>query len=360
MREAVPCATLSPRLPPVSRIAVGSLTVSPMQANLPTEKAAEVLAYAFDQGLNFVDTAQYYENYPILHEAFRRCRAPEKVVLSTKTYAYSHDLAVEAVEEARRETDRDVIDLFLLHEQESYLTLRGHWEALEYLFECREKGIIRAVGASTHHTGLVRGLMQLKREGFAPDVCHPLYNMAGIGIADGGEADMAAVLEQAHAMGIGVFGMKALGGGHLCTKAEDALRFVLEKPFIDAVAVGMQSVEEVDANLRFLREGSFSDIDREALAKKHRTLHVEDYCEGCGACVVRCGEGALRLVPVSELESSAAGEKFDFTAQFRSESGLSDGDSGESIPMRAVPDDEKCVRCGYCTKVCPVFALKIY
>lgn len=357
--EELPRAVLSDRLPPVSRIAVGSLTVSPMQADLPQDEAAEVLAYAFDSGLNFVDTAQYYENYPILREAFRRCRSPEKIVLSTKTYAYSRALAEEAVEEARRETDRDVIDVFMLHEQESYLTLKGHWEALEYLFECREKGIVRAVGASTHHTELVRGLIRLKEEGFTPDVCHPLYNMAGIGIADGGEADMAEVLRQAHDSGIGVFGMKALGGGHLCASAEEALRFVLEKPFIDAAAVGMQSVEEVDANVRFLREGHFSAEDREKLAQKRRTLHVEDYCEGCGACAARCGEGALRLVPVSELETSSGEAKFDFTAEFRAQSGLAADAPGQTA-MRAVPDDGKCVRCGYCTKVCPVFALKIY
>jgi aryl-alcohol dehydrogenase-like predicted oxidoreductase len=234
-------AHLSDRLPDVSRIAVGSLTVSKMQAALPADEAAAVLAYAFDSGINFTDTAQYYENYDLLRAALLRCRRPEDVILSTKTYAYSRELAVEAVEEARRALDRDVIDIFMLHEQESIDTLRGHMEALEYLFECRERGIIRAVGASMHHTAAVRGLMKLKDLGMPVDVCHPLYNMAGIGIADGSEADMADVLTQAHAMGIGVLAMKTLGCSHLCGKVEDALPFVLEKPFLDAAAVGMQS-----------------------------------------------------------------------------------------------------------------------
>ena len=86
-------------------------------------------------------------------------------MLSTKTYAWSRELAHDAVEEARRMTGRDTIDLFMLHEQESYDTLRGHRDALDYLFECREKGIIKAVGASTHHTALVKGLMKLQDDG---------------------------------------------------------------------------------------------------------------------------------------------------------------------------------------------------
>lgn len=347
-------AHLSDRLPDVSRIAVGSLTVSKMQAALPADEAAAVLAYAFDSGINFTDTAQYYENYDLLRAALLRCRRPEDVVVSTKTYAYSRELAEEAVEEARRALDRDVIDIFMLHEQESIDTLRGHMEALEYLFECRERGIVRAVGASMHHTAAVRGLMKLRDMGLPVDVCHPLYNMAGIGIADGTESDMADVLTQAHAMGIGVFAMKALGGGHLCHCAEDALRFVLEKPFIDAAAVGMQSFEEVDANLRFLETGSFSENDRIRLSEKHRTLHVEEYCEGCGACVERCASGALHLEEIREEPGDSPA--YDFTADFLTES----GNAAQESRYRAVPDDEKCVRCGYCTKVCPVFALKVF
>ena len=349
----LPKAELSPRLPPVSRIGTGSLTVSPMQASLPLEEAADVLAYAFDSGINFIDTAQYYENYPIIRAALDRCAHPEEVVISTKTYAYSRSLAVEAVEEARHALDRDVIDIFMLHEQESYSTMKGHMPAYEYLLECREKGIIRAVGASTHHVALVKGLVKLKDEGLPVDVCHPLYNMRGIGIADGGEGDMAAAIEEAHSVGIGIFGMKSLGGGHLSTTPEDALRFVLSKPYIDAVAVGMQSREEIDANIHLLLSGAFSDDDRKKLVSKHRSLHVEDYCEGCGACVRRCGEGALRLEEVTETETES---QYDFSSSFAAENGI----TRETKKLRAVPDDRKCVRCGYCTKVCPVFALKIY
>ena len=193
--------TLSPGVD-VSRLCIGSLTVSPMQASLPTRRASEVLSYAFDRGINFTDTAQYYANYDIIRGALEMCRRPEDVVISSKTYAYSRELAQGAVEEARRSLDRDVIDIFMLHEQESYETLRGHMEALDYLFECKARGVIKAVGASMHHIAAVEGVVTLAKRGIKLDVIHPIFNKAGIGIADGTVDEMASAIREAHGLGI--------------------------------------------------------------------------------------------------------------------------------------------------------------
>lgn len=320
---ALPVVTIAPHLT-VTKLCIGSLTVSPMQAALPLERASDVLAYAFDRGITFTDTAQYYENYGIIRRALEKCREPEKIVISSKTYAYTKELAEAAVDEARRSLDRDVIDIFMLHEQESYETLRGHAEALDYLFECKAKGIVRAVGASMHHVAAVEGVVTLARRGIKLDVIHPIYNKAGIGIADGTVDEMARAIAEAHDLGVGVFGMKSLAGGHLYSSAAEAFDFVLDSPFIDAVAVGMQSEDEVNANVSYFEGRSFSAKAAEALSKKHRRLFIEDFCAGCGTCVERCSQGALSL---------------------------KDG--------RAEVDEERCVLCAYCSKVCPLFAIKV-
>lgn len=333
--------TLSARVKPVSRLAFGSLTLSPMQAATPVEKASDIITYAFRRGVNFIDTAQYYNNYHILRRAFEKYEKSDDIVLSTKTYAYDRSTAEAALEEARRETGRDVIDIFMLHEQESYDTLRGHMEALDYFFECREKGIIRAVGASMHHVAAVRGVMRLAASwGVTLDVIHPIYNKSGTGIVDGSVSDMAVAVKDAHDMGVGVFGMKALAGGHLCSSAAEAFDFVLDSGFIDAVAVGMQSEAEIDANIEYFVKRTFSPEAEVRLAAKKRSLHVEEYCEGCGACVDRCPVGALKLVENNDVPA--------------------EGEFARVYTHRAVCDSEKCVLCGYCSGVCPVFAVKVY
>lgn len=333
---------LSSRLPAVSRLAFGSLTLSPLQAGRDIERDSETLAYAFSRGINFVDTAKYYNNYPLLRRAFEKYSGSDAIVLSTKSYAYDRATAEESLEEARRETGRDVIDIFMLHEQESYDTLRGHMEALEYFFECREKGIIRAVGVSMHHVAALKGVLKLADQGIKLDVVHPIYNKSGVGIVDGTLTEMAEAIRAVHDLGIGVFGMKALAGGHLCGDAAEAFDFVLDSGFIDAVAVGMQSEAEVDANIEYFERRRFSDEAKRRLGEKKRTLHVAEYCEGCGTCVERCPVGALYLA------ENLPGQ------------GIPEGEFTRTFTHHAECDSEKCVLCGYCSGVCPMFALKVY
>ncbi len=311
-------------MPSVSRLCFGSLTIGPLQAALPVALGADIIAHAVRIGVNFIDTAQYYRTYDYIREAMR-ITGRYDLVISSKTYAYTYDDAAAAVDEARRAIDRDYIDIFMLHEQESIDTLRGHARALDCLFELRERGVIRAVGASTHRVAGVQGLCDLRRRGvFDFDVVHPLYNKSGLGITDGSATDMGDAITQAKALGIGVFAMKALGGGNLIKSAREAFNFVLSNPNVDAVAVGMQSIDEVDANAAFFEDGEFPASAVGRLAEKRRALHIEDYCVGCGRCVERCWQHALRL---------------------------EDG--------HAVCDTRRCLLCGYCAGACPEFAIKV-
>lgn len=302
----------------VSQICFGALTIGPLQAKLPLEEGAQVLAHAIRRGINFVDTAQLYETYPYIRRAMQ-LSGNYDLVIASKTYAWNRELAVQAVEEARRALDRDVIDIFMLHEQESIHTLRGHKEALEYLWECKQRGILRAVGASMHHIAAVEGAISI-----GLDVIHPLLNLTGIGIVDGDQTQMESAVRRAHDSGMGTYLMKPLGGGNLLHCADDCLSYARGLDCVDSIAIGMQSIEEVDANISFLETGCFTAHERQALAQKKRKLHIDTWCTGCAACVSVCSQRALQII---------------------------DG--------KSVCTHERCVLCGYCGAACPEWAIKV-
>ena len=303
----------------VSRLCFGSLTIGPLQAKLPLKEGTKVIEQAFDLGVNFIDTAELYKNYDYISAALKGRR--DKVIVSTKSYAYSAKGAEESLKKALSELGTDYIDIFLLHEQESEHTIRGHYEALEYFLRAKEKGLIRAVGLSTHAVAAVKASLKYKDI----EVLHPIVNKAGLGILDGSMDEMLGAIDEAHRAGKGIFSMKPLGGGNLIKNSRACFDFVLAKDSLDSIAVGMQSTEEVINNVKVFESQAVPESITRALQSKSRRLAIEDWCEGCGKCINRCGQKALRL------------------------------ESGKVIVKR-----EHCVLCGYCSAVCEGFCIKIY
>lgn len=297
----------------VSALCFGSLPLSPLQREVSPEAAGEILAEAFRLGVNFIDTAQFYRNYNQIYAGLRNTN--KEIVVASKTYAYDAAGAKEAVEQARHGLDRDMIDIFLLHEQESGHTLRGHQEALEELYRLKSLGVIRAIGISTHHIAAVHAACDFKL-----DVIHPIINKEGLGIADGNRAEMEAAISKARNLGIGVYSMKALGGGHFYRNAKECFDYALGQA--DCVAVGMREISEVRANAEYFNTGSLPvDWNPESSV---REVWIGEWCRGCGSCAVACGQGALRI-----------------------ENG------------KALWNKHKCVLCGYCGGHCKELCVKI-
>ncbi|MDX9872148.1 MAG: aldo/keto reductase [Clostridia bacterium] len=302
----------------VSRMCFGSLSISPLQANLSLAEGAAVIRYALERDVNFIDTAKLYNNYAYIKEALKGWTRP--VVLAGKSYDYTAEGMKKSLEEMRLALDRDYIDIFMLHEQESAQTLAGHKAALEYLLEAKSQGLIKAAGVSTHAVNVIWASLDQE----AIEVIHPIVNMQGLGLLDGTLPELLAALEAAYERGKGIYGMKALGGGNLIPQAYEALRFAFELPYLHSVAVGCKLKEEVDYNLSVLAGETPAESLSAQLQDVPRRLLIEEWCTGCGACVERCPFGLL------EIRNGKTALKQD-----------------------------RCLLCGYCAAACPQFMIKV-
>jgi aryl-alcohol dehydrogenase-like predicted oxidoreductase len=284
------------------------------------DEGAEIMAYSFSKGVNFVDTAELYETYNYIRAAAKL--AGKYPVVATKCYAYDRETARHSIEKARAEMDMDVIDIFMLHEQESRYTLDGHRRALETFLEAKAKGLIKAIGISTHYIEVVKAVSEISWI----DVVHPLINMAGMGIQDGGAEEMSAAIRETHSAGKGVYAMKIFGGGNLLNDYAKCLKYVADKPYFDSIAIGMQSKKEIDMNIDALDGNLPDECAISDMIMNKKKLHIDFWCSGCGKCVEKCGQGALKI---------------------------------NSDKKKVEASEEKCVLCGYCASVCPEFAIKI-
>ena len=306
----------------VSIAGFGVLPMGPSQLSLPVEEGAKIIAYALEHGINFLDTAQYYRTYPYISSALKM-GSFEDVVICSKSLCEDYDGMMDAVLEARKALDREVIDIFLMHEVRSgQLSLRqGAWKALK---DAKKEGLVRAIGLSTHHVDITKAAASMEEL----DVVFPLINYAGLGIRKGDsfstKEEMLEAISQCHAAGKGVFSMKAFGGGSLTGHYQEALDYVFSKPEIDSVMIGFGKISEVDDLLSYLG-GTMDKSYNPDISKKRVYINQED-CEGCGSCKAACPAGAI----------------------FYNENGL------------AEVDRSKCLTCGYCSPVCPVRAVIMY
>lgn len=303
----------------VTPVGFGVLTIGRNQLNLSLEEGAAILRHGLERGIELLDTAQYYETYPYIR-AVLRGGAYDPVIM-TKSYQSSYLGMTEAIEEARREMDRDVVDVFLLHEVRSENDFKERAGAWDCLLNAREKGLIKAIGVSTHHVDVAE-VISTNQEA---DVLFPLINLTGLGIrkanGSGSREEMERAIRIAADNGKGVLAMKVFGGGLLLDRYQDAYRYASSLYGIASSMVGFGSIEEVDRMIELV-EGTLAGEYLPDLSKKRIRIDQSD-CIACYACMERCPNAAI----------------------FINEQGLAEIDAN------------CCLSCGYCGPVCPVRAI---
>ena len=306
----------------VSAAGFGVLPMGPSQLALPIDEGAEIIRYALKHGINFLDTAQYYRTYPYISKALETGEFKD-VVICSKSLCWDYEGMMDAILEARESMNREIIDIFLMHEVRSRQLeeRKGAWQALK---DAKAQGLVRAIGLSTHHVDITEAAASMEDL----DVVFPLINYAGLGIRKGDafatKEEMMEAIHKCYLAGKGIFSMKAFGGGSLTGHYQEALDYVFSKPEIDSVMIGFGKISEVDDLLSYL-DGSMDKTYNPDISKKKVYINQED-CEGCGSCKAACPAGAI----------------------FYNETGL------------AEVDHEKCLTCGYCSPVCPVRAVIMY
>ena len=249
----------------LSRLGIGTGTVGgSIQRGLGHERFKDLIHYAYDRGITYIDTGESYQTHPWVREAIKGLPR-EKLYIQSKMLhmggfggrgGFANEApALERLDRFRKELNVDYIDTVLIHCQ-----IDPNWEEhskalMDGLEEAKQKQIIRAHGVSCHSLPALKKAAQLSWV----DVNLARINPQGVEIdtsqmsvfTTSSESDVPAVVEQLHIMrknGHGIIGMKLIAQGKF-TNIEDrrkSLRWVMQNNLVDAVVLGMKSREEID------------------------------------------------------------------------------------------------------------------
>lgn len=302
----------------VTELCFGALPMGPLQARISVEEGADLILKALRQGVNFIDTAERYETYPHIRKALDQFEG--EVIIATKSAATTYVEMELSIQQALESLGRKQIEIFLLHAAKvTPAVFEERQGALECLKDYKKRGVLKAIGISTHVVPVVEKAAEIPEL----DIVFPIINKLGMGIVGGSREDMLKAIQKVHAAEKGIYAMKALAGGHLIDELRDAFDYVRGIPGIAAVAVGMVRPEELTINLALFNGVNLSEsmLIEKATKKK---LHVMGFCKGCGTCIEACPNSALSLL---------------------------DG--------KVQVNTEFCILCGYCNPACPEFALRL-
>jgi aryl-alcohol dehydrogenase-like predicted oxidoreductase len=235
----------------VSLVGMGTGSVGSGQASNQTrlgiKEFGRVVRHALDHGIGFFDVADQYGSHVYLREALKGVPR-DQYVIQTKTHATKFADARSHLERYRLELGVDYIDIVLLHCMQQAGWPRQNQGSMEYLVKAKEEKIIRAHGTSCH------GMDPLRTSARDPFVEVDLarINPEGLIMDDKKPDEVASVLEEMHAAGKGIIGMKILGEGQINTpeRKDASLRYVLGLGTVDAFIIGFESTDQIDDLLK--------------------------------------------------------------------------------------------------------------
>lgn len=339
--------------------------------DIDEEKAIKLIRHAIDEGVNYIDTAYPYHgtgfekggNSELLVAKALKDGYRKKVKVATKLPTWLVNTQEDFdryLNEQLERLETDCIDFYLVHTIKSQL-----WPVLKEIRinDCLDRAIkdgrIKYAGFSYHDKlPLFKEVVDYYNWSF----CLMQYNYMDDKYQAGTEG-----LKYAAERGLGIAVMEPLRGGKLAgnvpegvkdilnqasvkrTPAELALRWVWNHPEVSLLLSGMNSMEQLEENLRSANEGEANSLTSEDLniVEKVKAVFKEKIkvnCTGCEYCMP-CPAGVdISTCFTMYNNYHIYGREFASVA-----------DKIDTYYMLVPPERRanNCVECGRCETHCP-------
>lgn len=288
----------------ISPLGFGAMRLPLKNGKIDRDIAKKQIYHAIDSGINFIDTAYLYGDSETFLGEVLQGEYKDKVKICTKLPAINvrkYEDMEKILDEQLKRLQRDTIDYYLIHAVDLKTMNRLlKRDLLKFISKAKSDGKIKHVGFSYHGP---KEEFEIIVDGYDWDVVMVQYNYFDENVQAGMEG-----IEHAASKGMGVFVMEPLKGGILAgkmpheaeeifkkanpnkTNAEWALEWVLNNRNVTCVLSGMNSIDQIDENIRIAQNTtplsmSFEDMETIELVKRVLRNSLKINCSTCGYCM---------------------------------------------------------------------------
>lgn len=324
--------------------------------------AAEMIDYAYRNGINYFDTAWGYHdgNSELAAGKYLTKYPRESYYLASKFPGYdlsNMDKVEEIFEKQLEKCRTPYFDFYLFHnvfEGNIDAYLNPQYGILEYLLKQKENGRIRHLGFSAH------GGVEVIRRFLAAVGEHMEFCQLQLNYMDWhfqGAQEKAELIQEA---GLPIWVMEPLRGGRLAKASQEltevmksmrpeethpgwAFRFLQSIPGVTMVLSGMSNLEQLKANIASwetdepLRGEEFDALVQQVDRETGRGIL---HCTACHYCTSHCPKG----LPIPELIA------------LYNEHKITGGGFIAPMAVAGMPAEKRpanCIGCRGCENVCP-------
>lgn len=331
-------------------------------AVIDEKAAAEMIEYAYQNGVNYFDTAWGYHsgNSELVAGKCLSAFPRESYYLASKFPGYDNSnmpKVQEIFEEQLKKCQTPYFDFYLFHNVyegniDDYL--EPQFGILEYLLEQKKNGKIRHLGFSAHGScDVIKRFLDAYGE-------HMEFCQLQINYMDWHFQDAKAKAEMIQAAGIPIWVMEPLRGGRLASASDSvkeelakmrpdesvpawAFRFLQAIPGVTVVLSGMSNMEQLKDNIAVWQEDkplTESEFDRIVAISDEETRKGGLPCTACHYCTSHCPQS----LPIPELIS------------LYNEHKITGGGFIAPMAVGSMAEEQRpknCIGCRACEQVCP-------
>ncbi len=258
--------------------------------------------HAYDKGIRHFDTAETYlhgRSEEVLGRFMTERGNREEICLATKVGSSIRNVERSQYRSALQRTfegclrrlQTDYVDILYHHGRNSADAVNDEI-AEEYFAELQEQGKIRYPGISTH-SGQVEVLNEMAKGDFWT-VAEVAFN-----VTMAQNQELLAAMRNAADRGVGIIGMKALGGARRGPDADASvppfnqtamMKWVLNHVEVTTIIPGMTTFDQVDLDWSVVSDLSYTEAEQSFLAERDLQGSIQ-FCQQCNECLPTCPNG---------------------------------------------------------------------
>lgn len=250
----------------VSASAFGALPIQ----RVSFDEAKLILQKAYDNGINFFDTANAYSDSEE-KIGYSLSDVRHNIIIATKSGASDKKTLLEHIQLSLKRMKTDYIDLLQLHNPATLPNPDDPDSLYGGLIEAQKKGWIRFIGITNHRLGVAKQA-----------VLSDKYDTLQFPFSSLASEKEISLSKLANEYDMGFIAMKGLSGG-LITNAATTFSFIKQYNYVVPIW-GIQREKELDEFIELEKNPPTYDEKMKALIQKDRDELIGNFCRGCGYC----------------------------------------------------------------------------